>query len=203
VGVDPDTGWITVPRVWIAHDIGRAINPTLARGQVEGSVYMGLGEALMEEQAFRRLPSRLSNALVHKFPSMLEYKSPTSLDMPEIFTDLIEHPDPEGPFGAKEVGQGPLLPIMPAVANAVYDAVGVRIDQIPVTPEKIVRALKAKAAGKPARVGPDAFPDVPWPETLFVTPPSEGGDGRASNEPPKRSRSKPDAGIEATAGVRS
>jgi CO/xanthine dehydrogenase Mo-binding subunit len=203
VDVDPDTGWITVPRVWIAHDIGRAINPTLARGQVEGSVYMGLGEALMEEQAFRRLPPRLSNALVHKFPSMLEYKSPTSLDMPEIFTDLIEHPDPEGPFGAKEVGQGPLLPIMPAVANAVYDAVGVRIDQIPVTPEKIARALKAKAAGKPPRVGPDAFPDVPWPETLLVTPPSEGGDGRASNEPPKRSRRKPDAGIEATAGVRS
>jgi 4-hydroxybenzoyl-CoA reductase alpha subunit len=202
VDVDPGTGWITVPRVWIAHDIGRAINPTLARGQVEGSVYMGLGEALMEEQAFRRLPARLSNALVHKFPSMLEYKSPTSLDMPEIFTDLIEHPDPEGPFGAKEVGQGPLLPIMPAVANAVYDAVGVRVDQIPVTPEKILRALRAKAAGKPARVGPESFPDVPWPETLLVTPPSEGGDGRASNEPPTRSRRKADAGVEATAGVR-
>ena len=115
---------------------------------------MGLGEALMEEQAFRRLPPRLSHALVHKFPSMLEYKSPTSLDMPEIFTDLIEHPDPHGPFGAKEVGQGPLLPIMPAVANAVYDAVGVRVDEIPVTPEKILRALQAKAAGKPARYGP-------------------------------------------------
>ncbi len=129
VDVDPETGWITVPRVWIAHDIGCALNPTLVRGQVEGSVYMGLGEALMEEQAFRRLPARLSNALVHKFPSMLEYKSPTSLDMPEIFTDLIEHPDPQGPFGAKEVGQGPLLPIMPAVANAVYDAVGVRVDR--------------------------------------------------------------------------
>ena len=161
VDVDPETGWITVPRVWIAHDIGRALNPTLVRGQVEGSVYMGLGEALMEEQAFRRLPARLSNALVHKFPSMLEYKSPTSLDMPEIFTDLIEHPDPAGPFGAKEVGQGPLLPIMPAVANAVYDAVGVRVDQIPVTPEKILRALQAKAAGKPARSGPRRFPRSP------------------------------------------
>ena len=78
VEVDPETGWITVPRVWIAHDIGRALNPTLVRGQVEGSVYMGLGEALMEEQAFRRLPPRLSHALVHKFPSMLEYKSPTT-----------------------------------------------------------------------------------------------------------------------------
>ena len=135
---------------------------------------------------------------------MLEYKSPTSLDMPEIFTDLIEHPDPAGPFGAKEVGQGPLLPIMPAVANAVYDAVGVRVDQIPVTPEKILRALQAKAAGKPARVRARAsFPDIAWPEPLLVTPPEEGGDGRASNEPQRRSRRKADAGIEATAGVRS
>jgi 4-hydroxybenzoyl-CoA reductase subunit alpha len=203
VEVDPDTGWITVPRVWIAHDIGRALNPTLVRGQVEGSVYMALGEALMEEQAFRRLPARLSNALVHKFPSMLEYKSPTSLDMPEIFTDLVEHPDPAGPFGAKEVGQGPLLPIMPAVANAVYDAVGVRVDEIPVTPEKILRALQAKAAGKAARSGPAAFPDIDWPQPLLVTPPWEGGNGRASNEPERRSRRKAEAGIEAVAGVRS
>jgi 4-hydroxybenzoyl-CoA reductase subunit alpha len=203
VEVDSETGWITVPRVWIAHDIGRALNPTLVRGQVEGSVYMGLGEALMEEQAFRRLPARLSQALVHKFPSLLEYKSLTSLDMPEIVTDLIEHPDAEGPFGAKEVGQGPLLPIMPAVANAVYDAVGVRVDQIPVTPEKILRALQAKAAGKPARTGPTSFPDVPWPEPLLVSPPWEGGDGRASNQTKGTSGRKPDAGIEATAGVRS
>ncbi|MGE3191044.1 MAG: molybdopterin cofactor-binding domain-containing protein, partial [Vicinamibacterales bacterium] len=202
VEVDPDTGWITVPRVWIGHDIGRALNPVLVRGQVEGGVYMGLGEALMEEQAFRRLPARLSHALVHKFPSILEYKSPTSLDMPEIFTDLIEDPDPRGPFGAKEVGQGPLLPIMPAVANAVYDAVGVRVDEIPVTPEKVLKALQAKAQGKPARYGPTSFPAVHWPEPLLVTPPWEGGDGRASNDP-KRAKRKAEAGIEATAGVRS
>jgi 4-hydroxybenzoyl-CoA reductase subunit alpha len=202
VEVDPDTGWITVPRVWIAHDIGCALNPVLARGQIEGSVYMGLGEALMEEQAFRRLPPRLSSALVHKFPSMLEYKSPTFMDMPEIITDLIEHPDPAGPFGAKEVGQGPLLPIMPAVANAVYDAVGVRVDQVPVTPEKILRALQAKADGKPARSGPAEFPHIDWPETLIVPPPWEGGDGRAlnaSSRPPKR---KADAGVETGTGVR-
>ena len=201
VEVDPDTGWIAVPRVWIAHDIGCALNPVLARGQVEGSVYMGLGEALMEEQAFRRLPPRLSNALVHKFPSMLEYKSPTFVDMPEIITDLIEHPDPAGPFGAKEVGQGPLLPIMPAVANAVYDAVGVRVDQIPVSPERILRALQAKAAGKPARSGPAEFPRIDWPEPLLVPPPWEGGDGRAVNAPP-RSPKKADAGVETGAGVR-
>jgi len=152
VEVDNSTGWISVPRVFIAHDIGQSINPTLVRGQVEGSVYMALGEALMEEQAFRRLPARLSNALVHKFPSMLEYKSPTSLDMPEVHTDLVEDPDPNGPFGAKEVGQGPLLPVMPALANAVYDAVGVRVDEIPITPEKILKALDERAKGRQARL---------------------------------------------------
>ena len=203
VDVDPGTGWIVVPRVWIAHDIGRSLNPTLARGQVEGSVYMGLGEALMEEQVFRRLPPRLSHALVHKFPSMLEYKSPTFLDMPDVHTDLIESMDPAGPFGAKEVGQGPLLPIMPALANAVYDAVGVRIDEVPVTPEKILKALQLKAAGKPARVGPASFPpNVPWPEALMVPPPWEGGDGRATNEPASKSKRKAEPGIEATAGGR-
>ena len=143
---------------------------------------MALGEALMEEQAYRRLPPRLSNALVHKFPSMLEYKSPTSLDMPEIFTELVEDPDPAGPFGAKEVGQGPLLPMMPAVSNAVYDAVGVRIHEIPVTPEKIVKALADQAAGKPGYYGPTAFPDVAWPDPLLVPPPWEGGTGQATNE---------------------
>jgi 4-hydroxybenzoyl-CoA reductase subunit alpha len=203
VEVDPETGWIAVPRVWIAHDIGCALNPTLVRGQVEGSVYMGLGEALMEEQAFRRLPARLSHALVHKFPSMLEYKSPTFLDMPDIVVDLVEHPDPAGPFGAKEVGQGPLLPIMPAVANAVFDAVGVRVDEVPITPDKVLKALTLKAAGKAARVGPAAFPAIAWPETLMVAPPWEGGDGRAANEPARKSRRKAEAGVEATAGVRS
>ncbi|HUR22124.1 MAG TPA: molybdopterin cofactor-binding domain-containing protein, partial [Vicinamibacterales bacterium] len=201
VDVDPETGWVTVPRVWIAHDIGCALNPVLVRGQVEGGVYMGIGEALMEEQVFRRLPPKLSHALVHKFPSILEYKSPTFLEMPEVFTDLIEHPDPAGPFGAKEVGQGPLLPIMPAVANAVYDAVGVRVDSIPVTPEKILRALEAKAAGKPARSGPSSFPEIPWPETLHVTPPWAGGDGRASNDPKRPSHRKVDAGVEAKAAA--
>lgn len=183
VEVDPATGWVAVPRVWIAHDIGRALNPPLVRGQVEGSVYMALGEALMEEQTFRRLPPRLSHALVHKFPSMLEYKSPTTLDMPEVITELVENPDPRGPFGAKEVGQGPLLPVMPAIANAVYDAVGVRIDEVPITPEKILKALEARAAGKPPRYGPSRFPEIDWPEPLRVPPPWDGGDGRAQGQP--------------------
>jgi len=182
VEVDPSTGWIHVPRVWIAHDIGRSLNPTLVRGQVEGSVYMALGEALMEEQTFRRLPPKLSHALVHKFPSMLEYKSPTTLDMPEVITELVENPDPRGPFGAKEVGQGPLLPVMPAVANAVYDAVGVRIDEVPITPEKILKALDAKARGQAPRYGPARFPDIAWPEALQVPPPWQGGDGKAVDD---------------------
>jgi len=181
--VDPATGWITVPKIWIAHDIGRTINPVLARGQVEGSVYMGLSEALMEEQVFRRLPPKLSGALVHKIPSLLEYKSLTSLDMPEVDTVLIEQEegmrDPNCPFGAKEVGQGPLLPVMPAVANAIYDAVGVRIDELPITPDKVLRALELKRAGKDPRVGPTVFPSVPYPEPVIVAPPWEGGDGNA------------------------
>jgi 4-hydroxybenzoyl-CoA reductase subunit alpha len=198
VEVDPSTGWIRVPRVWIAHDIGRALNPALVRGQVEGSVYMAIGEALMEEQTFRRLPPHLSRALVHKFPSMLEYKSPTTMDMPEVMTELVEHPDPRGPFGAKEVGQGPLLPVMPAIANAVYDAVGVRIDEVPITPEKILKALDAKAAGKAPRYGPARFPHIDWPEPLDVAPPWEGGDGRA-NGSGQRADGSADRGARASA----
>jgi CO/xanthine dehydrogenase Mo-binding subunit len=199
VEVDPVTGWIHVPKIWIAHDIGRSLNPTLVRGQVEGSVYMGLGEALMEEQAFRRLPAKLSHANVHKFPSLLEYKSPTTLEMPDVVTYLVEDPDENGPFGAKEVGQGPLLPIMPALANAVYDAVGVRIDEVPVTPEKIVRALDTKRRGDP-RFGPKSFPKIAWPEPLKVPPPWEGGDGNAINDKPKKPRT---AAPDATAKVKS
>ncbi len=184
VAVDEETGWLDVAKVWIAHDIGRALNPTLARGQVEGGVYMALGEALMEESAFRRLPPKLAAALVHKQPSMLEYKSPSTMEMPPVETYLVEEPDERGPFGAKEVGQGPLLPVMPALANAVFDAVGVRIDEIPITPEKIVKALASPAR----RYGPTAFPTVGWGESLKVAPPWEGGDGTASNDRPRKPR---------------
>jgi 4-hydroxybenzoyl-CoA reductase subunit alpha len=184
VEVDEPTGSVRVVKIWIAHDIGRALNPVLVRGQIEGSVYMGLGEALMEEQAFRRLPPRLSAALVHQTPSMLEYKSLASLDMPEIESILIENPEPNGPFGAKEVGQGPLLPIPPAVANAIYDAVRVRVDEVPITPDKVLDALRAASH----RYGPDSFPAVPWPEPLIVPPPWEGGDGNATNEPVRREK---------------
>jgi 4-hydroxybenzoyl-CoA reductase subunit alpha len=183
--VDPATGWVHVPKIWIAHDIGRALNPVLARGQVIGGVYMGLGEALMEAQAFRRLPAKLSSALVHRTPSILEYKSLTSLDMPEVEVALIEDPDPNCPYGAKEVGQGPLLPVMPALANAVFDAVGVRVDEVPISPDKVLHALEKKAKGETARVGPESFPSVPYPAPTFVLPPWEGGDGNETKREQK------------------
>ncbi|MGH9363079.1 MAG: xanthine dehydrogenase family protein molybdopterin-binding subunit, partial [Thermoanaerobaculia bacterium] len=188
VEVDPATGLWQPLQVWIAHDVGKSINPVLVLGQVEGSVYMGLGEAMMEEQAFRRLPRHLSAALVHKHPSLLEYKSPTFLDMPPVTTYLIEDPDPQGPYGAKEVGQGPLLPVMPAVANAIWDAVGVRIDQVPIHPHMVLKALDAKARGEEPRYGPARFPQVDFGETLLVPTPAEGGDGRAINDYRERLR---------------
>jgi 4-hydroxybenzoyl-CoA reductase subunit alpha len=164
VTVDAATGDVRVEKVWIAHDIGRAINETLVIGQIEGSVYMGLGEALMEEQIFRKG--------LHKIPSMLEYKSPTFLEMPPVETILVTTDDPEGPFGAKEAGQGPLLPVIPAVANAVYDAVGVRIDEVPITPDKVLAALGQKAKGGQGRVGPTEIPAFPFRDPIRVEPPA-------------------------------
>ncbi len=182
VVVDPSTGLYEVEHLWMAHDIGKCINPALVMGQIEGSIYMGLGEAMMEEQVFRRLPKSRSSALVHKFPSILEYKSPTLYEMPTCTTYIIEDPDPKGPFGAKEVGQGPLLPIMPAVANAIFDAVGVRVDQVPIGPHMIQKALEEKTKGGEGRYGPSSFPDVDFGVPLEVPTPTEGGDGRAVNQ---------------------
>ena len=173
VDVDPETGIVIVERIWIGHDIGQSINPVLVMGQVEGSVYMGLGEALMEEMTYRG-----NRNVVHKFPSMLEYKSPTTLEMCDVKTYLIEDPDPNGPFGAKEVGQGPLLPVPPAIVNAIYDAVGVRIDEVPASPEKVLAAIRAKAQGKDGRYGPASVPEIEWPATIKVPTPAEGGDGK-------------------------
>jgi hypothetical protein len=147
---------------------------------------MGLGEALMDEMV-----SRESRRLVHKIPSLLEYKSPTTLEMCDVDTFLVEDPDPNGPYGAKEVGQGPLLPVPPAVANGVYDAVGVRVDEVPITPEKVLKALKDKARGGPGRYGPTSFPEIPWPEAIRVATPAEGGDGKASGPADRRTGGPP------------
>jgi CO/xanthine dehydrogenase Mo-binding subunit len=158
--VDEESAEVTLDDVWIAHDVGRALNPLLVEGQVEGSIYMGIGEVLMEEQVFRKG--------VHKTPSMLDYKSPTTLETPPIHTILVETDDPEGPFGAKEAGQGPLLPVIPAIANAIYHAVGVRIDEVPITPDKILKALVLKAQGKVPRVGPEKLPLFTFKEPIVV-----------------------------------
>jgi CO/xanthine dehydrogenase Mo-binding subunit len=165
VTCDLETGQYVIDKLWLAHDVGKAINPMLVIGQLEGSVYMGLGEATMEEQVFRRG--------LHKIPSMLDYKSPTILETPQIETFLVETHDPEGPYGAKEAGQGPLLPVAPAVANAIYTATGVRVDELPISPEKVFKGLSAKARGRQARVGPKSFPVVDFPEPIRVDPPEE------------------------------
>ena len=194
VEVDPDTGVYTVPKVWMAHDLGRSLNPAVAMGQIEGSVYMGLGEAMMEEMAYCDRSHKGQRIFVHKIPSMLEYKSPSTLEMPDVVTYVVEDCDRNGPFGAKEVGQGPLLPIMPAVANAVFDAVGVRIDEIPVTPEKLFAALRAKNDGKEPRFGPsnsaDGVPDVDFGESLKIKTPWQGGDGTAWNAPKRTKKAR-------------
>ncbi len=158
--VDEESGEITLDDVWVAHDGGRALNPSIVEGQVVGSVYMGIGEALMEAQVFRKG--------LHRTPSVLEYKSPTAPDVPEIHPILVETDDPEGPFGAKEAGQGPLLPVMPAIANAVYHAVGVRVDEVPITADKVLRGLELARRGRPARIGPERLPSPCWKEPIVV-----------------------------------
>ena len=126
----------------------------------------------MEEQVYRTGNSSCSGGIgpagLHKIPSMLDYKSLTSLDMPEVETILVETHDSEGPYGAKEAGQGPLLPIMPAIANAIYNAVGVRVDEVPITAEKIFQGLQDLKKGKSGRIGPNKFPSIKFPEALRV-----------------------------------
>ena len=141
VEVDVETGFVTVDRIWIAHDCGRALNPVLVAGQMEGSAYMGFAEALMEEQIFKS--GDQGRAGLHNAPSLLDYRIPTSLDTPALESLIVESLDPEGPYGAKEAGEGPLHPSIPAIANAIYDAVGVRMDSLPFSPPRVWRALRA------------------------------------------------------------
>ncbi|MCJ7595634.1 MAG: xanthine dehydrogenase family protein molybdopterin-binding subunit [Desulfobacterales bacterium] len=139
VEVDRETGQVRILRIAGAHDCGQAINPMHAEGQLEGSAFQGLGQSLYEELI-------LENGQVMN-PSFLEYKVPTALDMPEIRTELVEEPDPGGPFGAKGMSEGSIIAVSPAIANAVYHAVGVRCKELPITPEKVLQALKEKDKG--------------------------------------------------------
>ncbi len=141
VEVDVETGFVDVKKIWVAHDCGRALNPVLVEGQMEGSAYMGFAEALMEEHVFKDADH--GRAGLHNAPSLLDYRIPTSLDTPELESFIIESIDPEGPYGAKEAGEGPLHPSIPAIANAIYDAVGVRMDRLPFSPPAVWRAIEA------------------------------------------------------------
>jgi 4-hydroxybenzoyl-CoA reductase subunit alpha len=152
VTVDAETGQVTVDRIVAAHDCGKALNPLTVRGQIEGSVYMGFGQALQEDMIWQN--GRLMNS------SLLEYRIPSTKENPEIESIIVESIDPEGPFGAKEAGEGSLAATIPAVANAIYDAVGVRINSIPITPDKILAALreKEKSAAGNGKNGPRKSP---------------------------------------------
>ena len=136
VSVDEETGVVTVHKIWAAHDCGRALNPVSVEGQIIGSVWMGLGQALQEEMIWK--DGLLMN------PGLLEYRSPSAVESPEVEAVIVESVDPEGPFGAKEASEGSLAATIPAIANAIYDAVGVRLREAPFTPERVLAALKQK-----------------------------------------------------------
>jgi 4-hydroxybenzoyl-CoA reductase subunit alpha len=140
VSVDLETGQVFVERITDAHDCGRAVNLTSVEGQMEGSVSMGLGEALMEEVKFDAA-GRVVNA------SLGEYHLPTILDMPEMKCIVVESDEPNGPYGAKEVGEGAIMPTIPAILNAVKEATGAEIDELPLTPERVLAAIRAAAKG--------------------------------------------------------
>ncbi|MFO0723327.1 MAG: xanthine dehydrogenase family protein molybdopterin-binding subunit [Myxococcota bacterium] len=137
VSVDEETGWVKVENIWVAHDCGRALAPVLVEGQMEGSAYMGAAEAQMEAHRFH--PSGL-----HRGPSLLDYKIPTSMDTPKIEALIVESMEPKGPYGAKEAGEGPLHPAIPAISNAVFDAVGIRLRKTPFSPADVLRLLRAQ-----------------------------------------------------------
>src|SRR5271168_5055730 len=140
VSVDEETGEVTVHKIWAAHDCGRALNPVAVEGQVIGSVWMGLGQAIEEEMIWK--DGLLMN------PGLLEYRSPSAQESPDIECIIVESVDPEGPFGAKEAGEGSLAATIPAISNAIYDAVGVRLREAPFTPERVLAALRAKRSAK-------------------------------------------------------
>jgi aldehyde oxidoreductase len=133
VEADMKLGTVRVIKITAAHDVGRAINPTLVEGQIEGGAAQGLGMALMEEF----FPGRGEN--------LHDYLIPTIGDMPPVESILIEDPSPEGPFGAKGIGEQALIPTAPAILNAIYSAAGVRISRIPATPDRVRAAILAKA----------------------------------------------------------
>src|SRR5712692_7082910 len=153
VSVDEDTGEVTVHKVWAAHDCGRALNPVSVEGQIIGSVWMGMGQALTEEMVWK--DGLLMN------PGLLEYRSPSSVESPEVEPIIVESIDPEGPFGAKECSEGSLAATIPAIANAIYDAVGIRLHESPFTPERVLAALRIKRNDKALNLTEGVDPTAP------------------------------------------
>ena len=143
--MDNETGEVKLLKMVIADDIGRAINPMNVEGQLEGGIVQGIGYALTEDFA---IDMNTGATITDSFAT---YKIPTVLDLPEIEVILVEQPVPSGPFGAKGVGEMGSICSAPAIANAIYDAVGVRIKELPITPEKILKALQAKQEGLKVR----------------------------------------------------
>ncbi|MGC2474804.1 MAG: molybdopterin cofactor-binding domain-containing protein [Candidatus Sulfotelmatobacter sp.] len=153
VSVDEETGEVTVHKVWAAHDCGRALNPVSVEGQIIGSVWMGMGQALTEEMVWK--DGMLMN------PGLLEYRSPSAVESPAVEPIIVESIDPEGPFGAKECSEGSLAATIPAIANAIYDAVGVRLHECPFTPERVLAAIRAKKSAKVINLTEGIDPTAP------------------------------------------
>jgi CO/xanthine dehydrogenase Mo-binding subunit len=142
VEVDTVTGEVQVLGVWAAHDVGRAVNPKGVEGQIEGAVVQALGQGVMEDY-------KLADGHTTT-PGFAKYILPTALDVPQVTSIIIEDPDPIGPLGVKGIGEPAMVPVVPAVMNAIYDAIGVRITSLPASPEKILDALRTKAASRVA-----------------------------------------------------
>jgi len=138
VEIDPDTGEVTLHGFVVAQDVGKAINPLGVEGQMQGGAVQSLGFALSEGLLYDD-QGRLTN------PSLLDYRKLTAADLPNIETIMVEVPAPEGPFGARGVGEPPIVPAPAAIANAVEDATGVRLTELPLTPEKIALGIAARA----------------------------------------------------------
>jgi CO/xanthine dehydrogenase Mo-binding subunit len=140
VEVDTVTGEVQVLGIWAAHDVGRAVNPQGVEGQIEGGIVQALGQGLMED--YKLESGRTSTT------GFARYILPTSLDVPQVNSIIVEDPDPTGPLGVKGVGELSLVPTIPAIMNAIYDAVGVRITDLPATPEKVLMAIRDKERQK-------------------------------------------------------
>jgi 4-hydroxybenzoyl-CoA reductase subunit alpha len=136
VTVDEETGVVTVDKVWVAHDCGKALNRLSVEGQVQGSVWMGMGQAMSEEVGYHEGLMVTGN--------MLDYRVPTIQDSPPIECHIVESNDPHGPFGAKEAGEGSLAAFLPALTNAIADAIGIRYNDLPVTPDRVYEAIEKK-----------------------------------------------------------